>query len=236
VRFWKKRTRATNNIVVSAKSHEDMLVRYYEQAEGTELQRLLSAFLLAALVSDPCDGIVAFYSKGDVRIATAAIACFLLWMIEITLESNIGVESTPDVLDTVKDNISTLEWYDEATFAAIYGHISSRMPEAFQHPRTGPTTIVDVIECANVSGHSLVHNTDLGLMLGFEYHSLAFQKSILDVVMGASQETSPERPFEITEEHPENVDPLMEAHVEGGRTQAEQEMLEILRQLEDEEF
>jgi hypothetical protein len=55
------------------------------------------------------------------------------------------------------------------------------MPKVLSKPESAGTSIVDLLECANACGYTLMHQTDLGLMLKFEYCSIAFFTSMKEL-------------------------------------------------------
>ena len=79
-------------------------------------------------------------------------------------------------------DFSTQPWYKAHVFSRIAEEVSERMPKVLSQPESAGTCIVDLIECgANACGYALMHETDLGLMLKFEYCSIAFFTSMKEL-------------------------------------------------------
>src|SRR5713101_2736362 len=86
-----------------------------------------------------------------------------------------------DAVRSVMSDFSTQPWYQAHVFSQIYQQVSERVPKTLSQPESAGTSIVDLLEYANACGYTLMHQTDVGLMLKFEYCSIAFFTSMKEL-------------------------------------------------------
>jgi hypothetical protein len=79
------------------------------------------------------------------------------------------------------NDFAAQSWYQANVFSRIAQEVSNRMPKVLSQPESAGTSIIDLLECANACGYTLMHQTDLRLMLKFEYCSIAFFTSMKEL-------------------------------------------------------
>jgi hypothetical protein len=145
-----------------------------------QLQRLCVAAARTELESDWCADVISIYETADRSIVAMTFAAYILWLIHRAFIQVLPSDEA-DALSSVTNDFSTQPWYEAHVFSRIAKKVYERMPKALSQPESAGTSIVDLIECANACGYTLSHQTDVRLMLKFEYCSIAFFTSMKEL-------------------------------------------------------
>jgi len=149
--------------------------------QGTPLQRLCVAAARTELESDWCADVISNYKTADRSIVAMTFAAYILWLMHRAFTQVLPSDEGADPLGSVMSDFATEPWYQAHVFSRITQEVSKRMPKVLSQPESAGTSIVDLLECANACGYTLMHQTDLRLMLKFEYCSIAFFTSIKEL-------------------------------------------------------
>ena len=147
----------------------------------TAFQRLCVAAARTELESNWCADVISNYKTADQLIVTMTFAAYILWLMHRAFTQVLPSDEAADALRPVAHDFSTQSWYQADVFSRIAEEVSKRMPKVLSQPESAGTSIVDLLECANACGYTLMHQTDLGLMLKFEYCSIAFFTSMKEL-------------------------------------------------------
>jgi hypothetical protein len=108
-------------------------------------------------------------------------AAYIAWLMHHAFTQVLPSDEAADAVRSVMSDFSTHAWYQAHVFSRIAETVSERMPKALSQPDSAGTSIVDLLECANACGYTLMHQTDLRFMLEFEYCSVAFLTSMKEL-------------------------------------------------------
>ena len=144
-------------------------------------QRLCVAAARTELESSWCADVISNYKTADRLIVAMTFAAYILWLMHRAFTQVLPSDEAADPLSSVMSDFSTQPWYQAHVFSRIAEQVSKRMPKVLSQPESAGTSIVDLLECANACGYTLMHQTDLRLMLKFEYCSIAFFTSMKEL-------------------------------------------------------
>ena len=165
--------------------------------QGTPFQRVCAAAALAELEKDWCRNVISKYEGTDRPIVALTFAAYIPWLILVALTQVLPSDEAKDVVRFVLKDFSTQPWYEANVFSRIAEKIDDRMPSPFSK-----NSMVDLIECANACGYTLILQSDLRLNFNFKYCSRAFVTSMKEFASSHSRKSDTAMP-----EHPPIVKP-----------------------------
>jgi|SRR5882724_9984380 len=145
----------------------------------TAFQRLCVAAARTELESNWCADVISNYKTADQLIVTMTFAAYILWLMHRAFTQVLPSDEAADAPRPVAHDFSTQSWYQADVFSRIAEQVDDRMPKALS--RNPTLAIVALLECANACGYTLMHQTDVGLMLKFDYSSIAFFTSMKEL-------------------------------------------------------
>jgi len=155
--------------------------QHFRSAKGTPFQRLCVAAARTELESDWCADVISNYKTADRSIVAMTFAAYVAWLMYHAFTQVLPSDEAADAVRSVMSDFSTQPWYQAHVFSRIAQEVRMRMPKVLSQPESAGTSIVDLLECANACGYTLTHQTDLGLVLKFEYCSIAFFTSMKEL-------------------------------------------------------
>src|SRR5436190_21774529 len=141
----------------------------------TPFQRLCVAAARTELESNWCADVISNYKTADRLIVTMTFAAYIAWLMYDAFTRVLPSDEAKDAVRAVMSDFSTQPWYQADVFSRISEKVSERMPKVLSQ------SIVDLLECANACGYTLMHQTDVRLMLKFDYCSIAFFTSMKEL-------------------------------------------------------
>jgi hypothetical protein len=144
-------------------------------------QRLCVAAARTELESSWCADVISNYKTADRLIVAMTFAAYIAWLMHRAFTQVLPPDEAAGALRSVMSDFSTQPWYQAHVFSRIAEEVNKRMPKVLSQPESAGTSIVDLLECANACGYTLMHQTDLRLMLKFEYCSIAFFTSMKEL-------------------------------------------------------
>ena len=155
--------------------------RYFRSAKGTRFQRLCVAAARTELESNWCADVISNYKTPDRSIVAMTFAAYIAWLMHHAFTQVLPSDEAADAVRSVMSDFSTHPWYQANVFSRIAEKVSERMPKALSQPESAGLSIVDLLECANACGYTLMHQTDYGFIIRFEYRSIAFFTSMKEL-------------------------------------------------------
>ena len=147
----------------------------------TPFQRLCVAAARTELENNWCADVISNYKTAEQLIVTMTFAAYIAWLMYDAFSRVLPSDEAEDAVRSVLSDFSTQPWYQADVFSRISEKVSERMPKVLSQPESAGTSIVDLLECANACGYTLMHQTDVGLMLKFDYSSIAFLTSMKEL-------------------------------------------------------
>jgi hypothetical protein len=148
----------------------------------TPLQQLCVAAARIELESNWCADVISSYATADDQtIVTMTFAAYIGWLIYVAFAQVLPSDEADDAVSSVLSDFSTQPWCQEPVFSRIIEQVNERMPKVLSQPESAGISIVDLVECANACGYTLMHQTDVKLMLKFDYCSIAFFTSMKEL-------------------------------------------------------
>ena len=156
------------------------LRRHFRSAKGTPFQRLCVAAARTEL-EDWCANVISHYKTADRSIVTMTFAAYIAWLMYRAFTQVLPSDEADDAVRSVMSDFSTQPWYEAHVFSRIAEQVSERMPKALSQPESAGISIVDLLECANACGYTLMIPTDYELMVKFDFRSIGFFTSMKEL-------------------------------------------------------
>ena len=148
--------------------------KHFRSAKSAPFQQSCVAAARTELEKQWCADVISTYKEDDRVIVEMTFAAYIAWLMHWAFTQILPPHETADAIGSVMSDFATQPWYQPHVFHPIAEKVSERMPKAFSQPESAGTAIVDLVECANACGYTLMHQTDLELMLKFEHCSIEF--------------------------------------------------------------